>query len=120
MGLAARFLEEKGFSTVVLTPTPEFHKAIGIPRTAAIEHPYGRPLGRAGDRIGQREVLFAALSVLEKAQKPGEIRHLPFTWPEDPKKAEWQPSEMSPIVGVFLDKIKEARAREIEKGKRAE
>jgi hypothetical protein len=118
VGLAARFLEERGFSTVVLTPMPEFHRAVGMPRAAAIEYPYGRPLGRAGDRKGQREVLLAALSVLEKAQDPGGIRQLPFTWPEDPRKTEWQPSEMSPIVGVFLDKIKEARAREIEKGKR--
>jgi hypothetical protein len=119
VGLAARFLEERGFSTVVLTPIPEFHRAVGIPRSAAIEYPYGRPLGRAGDRKGQREVLLAALTALEKAQEPGAIRHLPFTWPEDPRKTAWQPSEMSPIVGVFLDKIKEARAREVEKRKEA-
>jgi hypothetical protein len=87
---------------------------VGIPRSAAIAYPYGRLLGQAGDKDGQREVLLAALSVLEKAQKPGEIWHLPFTWPEDPKKTDWQPPEMSPIIKMFLKEIKEARRREEE------
>jgi hypothetical protein len=115
VGLAAGFLEEKGFSTIVLTPTPEFHGTVGIPRSAAIAYPYGRLLGRVGDTDGQREVLLAGLSVLEKAQQPGEVWHLPFTWPEDPKKTDWQPPEMSPIIKLFLKEIKEARRREEER-----
>lgn len=99
----------------MLTPTPEFHREVGIPRSAAIEYPFGRSLGAVGDRQGQREVLLAALCALEKARKPGEIIHLPFTWPEEPKKVDWQPPEMSPMVKVFLAEIKEARRREIEK-----
>ena len=75
-------MEEAGFSTVVLTPTPEFHKLVGIPRSVAIEYPYGRPVGQVGDTEGQREVLLETLSILEKAQRPGEIKHLGFTWPE--------------------------------------
>ncbi len=109
MGLAARFLEEAGFSTVVLTPTPEFHKLVGIPRSAAIEYPYGRPMGQVGDRDGQRQVLLETLSVLEKAREPGEIRHLPFIWPEEPKNAKWHPPEMSPLIKVYLDEIRAAR-----------
>jgi hypothetical protein len=112
VGLAARYLEERGLSTVVLTPTPEFHKVVGIPRSAAIEYPFGRPLGHAGDRNEQREVLLAALGVLERARRLGEIRHLPFTWPEEPRKTDWQPPEMSPLVRLYLDDIKKARARE--------
>ena len=53
----ARFLEEKGFSTVVLTMTPEFTRQIGIPRVVAIEYPYGRPIGQVHDVPGQRDVL---------------------------------------------------------------
>ncbi len=117
MGLAARYLEEAGFSTVVITPTYEFHRAVGIPRSAAIEYPYGRPVGQVGDRQGQREVLLKALSFLEEAQKPGEVLHLPFTWPEEPKKADWQPSEMSPLIKFYLEEIKQARQRASEKGK---
>jgi len=113
--LAARFLEEAGFSTVVLTPSPDFHRAVGIPRSAAIEYPYGRPVGQVGDREGQRKVLMKTLEVLEKAKKPGEVWHLPFTWLEEPKKTDWQPPEMSPIVKFFLEDIKKARQREAEK-----
>jgi hypothetical protein len=109
VGLAARYLEAKGLCTVVLTPTPEFNRAVGIPRSAAIEYPYGRPVGAAGDREGQRHVLLAALAVFENARKPGEVHHLPFTWPEDPKDTHWHPPEMSPIIKANLHEIKAAR-----------
>jgi hypothetical protein len=115
VGLAARFLEDAGFSTLILTPTYEFHKAVGIPRSAAIEYPYGRPVGEVGDKQGQRDVLLAALPMLEKAGKPGEIWHLPFTWPEAPKEADWHPPEMSPLIKLYLKDIKAARKREKEK-----
>jgi hypothetical protein len=112
VGLAARVLEEAGFSTVVLTPTPEFHRLVGIPRSAAIEYPYGRPVGEVGDREGQRKVLLETLSVLEKVPEPGDIRHLSFTWPEEPKVAKWQPPEMSPLIKLYLDDIKAARRKQ--------
>jgi len=62
-----------------------------------------------GDKEGQREVLLKALSVLGKAKKPGEVFHLPFTWPEEPKKTDWQPPEMSPLIKYYLEDIKKAR-----------
>jgi hypothetical protein len=89
--------------------TPEFHRKIGFPRIAAIEYPYGRPIGEVHDRAGQRAVLLEALSVLEKAKDPSEIFHLPFTWPEEPKKTKWHPPEMAPIVKLLLEDIKKAR-----------
>ena len=88
--------------------TPEFHREIGIPRVAAIEYPYGRPIGQVNDVDGQREVLQGVLSYMEKTNRPGQICHLPFTWPEEPKHAKWQPPEMSPIVNLYLDDIKKA------------
>jgi hypothetical protein len=54
---------------------------------------------------------------LEEAQKPGEVLHLPFTWPEEPKKADWQPPEMSPLIKFYLEEIREARQRASEKEK---
>ncbi len=96
---------------MTLTPTPEFHRAVGIPRSAAVEYPYGRPLGEVGDAKGQRAVLMDTLKVLEEARKPGEIRHLRYTWPEEPKDAKWHPPEMSPIVGALLEEIRAARKR---------
>jgi hypothetical protein len=62
-----------------------------------------------GDREGQRKVLLKTLKVLGNAKKPGEVWHLSFTWPEDPKKTDWQPSEMSPLVKYYLEEIKAAR-----------
>jgi hypothetical protein len=72
-------------------------------------------VGQVGDREGQRKVLLKTLEVLEKAKKPGEVWHLPFIWPEEPKKTDWQPSEISPIVKFFLEDIKKVRQREAEK-----
>ena len=115
MAQAARYLEENRFSTIVLTPMPEFHNLVGIPRSAAIEYPFGRLFGRAGDREGQREVLLALLNVLERSGKPGEVHHLPFVWPEEPKKVDWQPPEMSPLIKLYLEEIKKARRKEMEK-----
>lgn len=73
------------------------------------------PVGRPGDREGQRQVLLETLSVLETAQGPGETRHLAFVWPEDPKDTNWHPPEMSPIIKAHLDDIKKARKRETER-----
>ena len=86
--------------------TPEFHREIGIPRVAAIEYPYGRTVGQVNDTEGQRKVLLETLSFMEKAENPGQIRHLPFIWPEEPKHTKWQPPEISPIVKIYLDEIK--------------
>ena len=93
----------------MISQTWEFHRAVGIPRTAAIEYPYGRPVGQVGDTEGQRNVLLMVLSVFEKAKKPGEVFHLPFTWPEDPSKTDWHPPEMSPLIKYYLEDIKNAR-----------
>lgn len=70
-----------------------------------------------GDQRGQKDVLLEALSVLVKAKDPGEIHHLPFTWPEEPKKTDWHPPEMSPVIKLYLDDLREARKLEAEKGK---
>ena len=74
-------------------------------------------MGQVGDKQGQREVLLEVLSFLEKAQKAGEILHLSFVWPEDPKKTDWQPPEMSPLIKFYLEEIKQARQRASEKEK---
>lgn len=110
MGLVARFLEEEGFSTLTLTMTPEYSREVGIPRVAAIEYPYGRPVGEVNDVEGQRKVLLEALSVFEKAQAPGHVFDLSFTWPEDPKNTKWHPPEISPIVKLQLEEIKRTGA----------
>jgi hypothetical protein len=103
-------LETAGFSTIVLTPTPEFNRAVGFPRIAAIQYPYGRAIGEVGDRPGQREVLLQTLEALQSCEKPGQVTHLPFLWSEDPKATKWHPPEISPLIKLFLDEIKKAGA----------
>jgi hypothetical protein len=67
-----------------------------------------------GDREAQRKVLLKTLEALEKAKKPGEVWHLPFTWPEEPKNTDWQPPEMSPLIKFYLEDIKKARKQQEE------
>jgi hypothetical protein len=95
---------------------PEFHRLIGIPRVAAIEYPFGRIVGQVHDARGQREVLLKTISCLEKARKPGEVFHLPFTWPEEPKETKWHPPEISPILKLFQAEIKKMREQERKPG----
>lgn len=109
MGLAARQLEAEGFSTLVLTPMPEFNRDVGIPRSAAIAYPFGRLLGAVGDREGQLQVLRDALAVLEEEEHPGQVRHLPMAWPEAPEKADWHPPHISPIIKANLEAIKKMK-----------
>jgi hypothetical protein len=102
-------MEQQGLSTVVLTPMPEFHNAVGIPRSAAIEYPFGRLFGEVNDRKGQREVLEQTLSLFEKTTNPGHVEHLSFSWHEEPKHAKWHPPGISPIVKDHLDEIKKMK-----------
>ena len=112
MGLVARYLEAQSFSTICLTMIPEFHRQIGIPRVAGIEYPFGRTVGQVNDVHGQRKVLLETISCLERAKKPGEVFHLPFTWPEEAKETKWHPPEISPILKFFQDEIRKTRLQE--------
>lgn len=95
-------IEEAGIPTVILNMMPAYQPSVGAPRVAAISHPFGRPYGNVGDADTQRAVLRAALGLLETARTPGEVVHLPFRWPEDPKATKWEPDEPSPIVAMML------------------
>jgi len=81
---------------------PAYQRSVGAPRVVAVAHPFGRPYGDVGDAQRQRAVLRAALHVLDTARAPGEVTHLPFEWPEDPKSVKWGPDEPSPIVAMML------------------
>ncbi len=110
MGLVARKIEEAGVPTVTLNMIWPYQRLVGMPRVAAIEHPFGRPYGDVGDAERQRQVLWAALELARDATEPGEIRHLPFRWHEEPKDTKWHPSEPSPIIAF----MKERQARRAE------
>jgi D-proline reductase (dithiol) PrdB len=101
VGLVARAVETAGIPTVTLNMIWPFQRIIGMPRVAAIEHPFGRPFGDVDDTATQREVLLAALAVFDKAREPGHVEHLPFVWHEDPAETKWHPAEPSPIIALI-------------------
>ncbi len=107
MGLVSRKIEEAGIPTVTLEMIWTIHNGVGIPRVAAIEHPFGRPYGDVDDAARQREVLIAALELARDASEPGTVRHLPMRWHEAPEDVKWEPDEPSPIIAL----IKARRAK---------
>jgi D-proline reductase (dithiol) PrdB len=100
VGLVARVIEAAGVPTVALNMIWTFQRLVGMPRIAAIEHPFGRPYGDAGDAETQTAVLRAALDVFARAESPGHVEQLPFVWPQDPKQTRWHPAEPSPIIAM--------------------
>jgi hypothetical protein len=101
VGLVARVIEAAGIPTVTLNMIWVYQAIVGMPRVAAIEHPFGRPYGDVGDADTQTAILRAALRVIEQAREPGHVEHLPFVWHEDPKQTHWHPAEPSPIIALL-------------------
>jgi hypothetical protein len=98
VGLVQREIEAAGLTTITLSSIPDLMAAVSVPRVAAIEYPLGRPLGQPGDRKGQMVVLRATLQALEEIDTPGSVIHLPFEWPEHPKRARSHPPQPPPIA----------------------
>ena len=101
MGLVARVIEAAGIPTVTLNMIWVYQRLIGMPRVAAIEHPFGRPYGDVDDADTQRTVLRAALAQFAAADAPGHVAHLPFRWHEAPEDTKWHPAEPSPIIALM-------------------
>lgn len=101
MGLVQREIEAAGFTTITLASIPDFTASVSVPRIAAIEYPLGRPLGQPGDREGQLAVLRATLRAIERIDTPGSVVHLPFEWPEPPKRARCHPPKPPPIANYL-------------------
>ena len=75
MPVLARAIEAAGISTIFVTMVPYWAERRGVPRTLAVEFPFGHPLGKAGSRDQQRGVIRNAFRVLQDAAKPGQIEH---------------------------------------------
>jgi hypothetical protein len=107
----ARVIEAVGISTVVVTAMPDLAERLGVPRIVGVEFPFGHTLGHAGDREEQTKVIRDALRVLRDARQPNIVEHLPYEWPDVERwKREWQPREPSPIVALFMERLRRARA----------
>jgi hypothetical protein len=101
VGLAQRQVEAAGISTIALSMVPDLTVAWGAPRVAAIDFPFGRPLGQPRDAFTQRAVLSATLDALHDAERPGTVVHLPFAWREPASEVRWHPKEPSPIIQLL-------------------
>jgi hypothetical protein len=105
----ARILEAAGLATVLITMMPYWVERIGVPRTLAVEFPFGQPLGRPNDAAMQTRVLLQALDLLEGAPAPGTIVHSTESWPEPTRDAQrvWQPQDPSPIIRELSPRFRE-------------
>ena len=88
---------------------PFWAEKVGVPRTLAIEFPFGHTLGQPCDVAQQMRVIRQALDLLETSQAPGEIVHSPETWPVPQKEAiqAWQPEDPSPVIQMMAPHIRE-------------
>jgi len=88
---------------------PFWVEKIGVPRTLAIEFPFGHTLGLPNKVAQQMRVIRQALDVLTQANNPGEIVHSMEKWPIDQETAlkDWQPSVPSPIIGHMSGAIRQ-------------
>jgi D-proline reductase (dithiol) PrdB len=79
-----------------------------VPRTLAVEFPFGHTLGQPREVAQQMKVIRQALKVLESAEAPGTIIHSAEMWPLPQKESlkDWQPSQTSPIIAATLQRRK--------------
>jgi len=105
----ARTLESAGLSTILVTPMPYWAEKIGVPRTLAVEFPFGHALGQPHGAEQQKRVITQALEVLASADRPGQVVHSPESWPVPQKEAykAWQPDEPSPIIQHLAPRLRQ-------------
>lgn len=109
MPVLARTLEREGLSTILVTNMPFWAEKVGVPRTLAVEFPFGHILGQPHDASQQMGVIREALNVLEGAQSPGTIVHSKKVWPipQDEAIQSWQPEKPSPIIEHVAPRFRE-------------
>jgi hypothetical protein len=102
----ARIVETAGIPTVVVTMMPDIAERFRLPRVVGVEFPFGHPFGMPGDRMMQRTVGLAALSLYERTRLPART-DVPLVWPVDWKVAYkgWQPREAAPIVTYLKNQV---------------
>lgn len=103
MPVLARVFEASGMSTIIVTNMPYWAEKVGVPRTLAVEFPFGHTLGLPHERDQQLRVIRQALEVLESAAEPGTIVHSKEVWPTSLEEALHlsHPEEPPPIYSVM-------------------
>ena len=113
MSVLARFVEEAGIPTVVVTMMPDVARRWRAPRVVGVEFPFGHAFGMPHDAAMQRSVAEHALRALAEATAPEYRLDVPIEWPVDTKTAyrDWQPLVASPGVAMLKRRGKGALAR---------
>ncbi len=109
MLVLARTLEAEGFSTILVTNMPYWSEKTGVPRTLAVEFPFGHILGQPCDVPMQMSIISQALQVLADAGEPGVVIHAANEWPQPFEEATtaWQPETQSPIIAYLRPQFRE-------------
>ncbi len=76
----AAIIEKNKISTAVLSPFYEQTAFFAPPRSAFINFPFGRLLGKANHITLQTAILRDVLRLFEKSKNPGEILNLNYIW----------------------------------------
>jgi len=84
VSLVARHLEAHGLPTVIVGSARDVVEYCGVPRFLFTDFPLGNPCGHPGRKDMQREVVGAALGLLETATGPRTTVVSRFAWKEDP------------------------------------
>lgn len=84
MSLVARHLEANGLPTVIVGSARDVVEHCGVARFVFNDFPLGNPCGHPWRPDMQREVVGAALGLLETAPGPRTTLVTPFAWKEDP------------------------------------
>ena len=84
VSLAARLLEEKSISSIVMGCAKDIVEYVGVPRFLFSDFPLGNAAGRPNDPVSQAFTLDLALSVLETAPAPRTTVQSPLAWTASP------------------------------------
>lgn len=84
VSLVARHLEANGLPTVMIGSARDVVEHCGVARFFFTDFPLGNPCGHPWRADMQREVVAAALGLLETAPGPRTTVMSPFKWKEDP------------------------------------
>ena len=88
MGALANFIERAGVATASISLIREQSEAVKPPRALWVPFALGRPLGSAADAGFQKQVVRAALAMLDTATEPT-IEDYPIEAPEEASAGEW-------------------------------
>ena len=84
MSLVSRHLEANGLPTVIVGSARDVVEHCGVARFYFNDFPLGNPIGHPWRADMQREVVGAALRLLETAPGPRTTVVSPFAWKDDP------------------------------------